>query len=1787
MMWPQEGLRRASINSFGYGGANCHVILDDAYHFLQQNGLAYRHNSVVEPSDSVILAHSSLRNGTQLNGSSVRPKNLFLWSAFDQKGLERVSQKYIDFLHERSRKESETELLDKLSYTLSSKRTFLPWKSFSIASSIEELNQSLKTTLPKPIRSSREPRIGYIFTGQGAEWYGMGRELYQRFPVFANSLRAADKYIQESLGSSWSLLKVFLDLEQAANIHNPAISQSLCTALQVSMVELLFTWGVIPARVAGHSSGEIAAAFCAGAINRECAWAIAYYRGTVTGVLPSTEESALKGAMMAVGTSEHQAQQYIARVNDKNGVLVVACINSQNNVTISGDADLIDKLKVIFDEEGIFSRKLEVERAYHSPHMTQFVEGYKTRLSKLQFKSPTSNDNGIEIFSSVTGGLIEKQSLAGPDYWISNLLSQVRFLESVQKMCKEETSKRAIKIGDRDGSLDVLVEIGPRAALQGPTKQILTANGRSKDIRYLSMLSRDSSAIDTSLRLAGDLYCHGCQLDFQGISSLSQENMLVDPPSYAWNHENKYWFEGRTSKNYRFRKFPRHDLLGAPVADWNPLEPRWRNFLRVAENPWLKDHRITGVVLYPAAASLTMAIEASRQLSDPTRKITGYQIREVALHQALAVPETKNGVEIMLYMRPHGDNSYGGSNQWSEFHVCSYSEEYEWREHCRGLIAVEYESQAADSLGKENEAEEEARGIRERMKGAEARCSKELGRKQMYDHYESIGMQYGPTFQSITSIKYTANEAIGTIQAPDLKSIMPNGYYHKHVIHPIMLDNLLHFLLPAVGRGIASLDEPIIPTFIGELWVAATISTEPNYTFTSHASARWISTREARGSGVLMDDKCQSPQVILKNLVSKVVFSADFSTAPREDQLSNGRQIGSYNVEWKPDLTFMNTEELLKLSGDIHEMASRGVMYGLELMGITFMKETLETLDRDRAIELSPHFQKYVSWMREQVRRCEQGTMIHQMAPASDMCDRELLEKQVEANSVDGEVMTRIGRSLIPILKQQVDPLELLVKDNLLDKLYEKCVGSEALHQHLATYIDAATFKNPQMEILEIGAGTGAATRTILKALTDVGKPRVARYTYTDISAGFFDKAKEKFREWIDVVSFRILDIEFDPVEQGFEANKYDMLVASNVLHATASLDNTLENAKKLLKPGGKLVLMEITNPDLLRTPFSFGLLSGWWLSKEKNRSWGPTITTEEWNRLLQRHGFDRFDHVIPDIADPDYHQVSMMVSTYSPEYQSPETDVVIVTSPGDDQTALVSELQSTLERHSLKTNVISFSSITKSEISRKPFISLVEFHENLLHKLKEDEYEHLQHMIMAASSIVWVSKGGAFATESPLSGLSNGFGRVIRSEHEGYRFVKLDLEETESVRSAATSITKLALRLFTSPSTVENEYATQNGTLFLSRLINDDQFAVALASKNAKPDSQPLPFGKGERPLKLDVASPGTLSSLRFEDDEVYHLPLGPNEIEVKVKAVGLNFKDVMIAMGQLSDTWLGNECAGVVSRVGSAVKRQGSMNIGDRVCGVAMGSFRTFYRDDVRLFQRMPDTMSFVEGAAIPLVYCTAHFALFDIARLKKGESILIHAAAGGVGQAAIALARLLEAEIFVTVGTTEKKNFLMDTYGINEDHIFSSRDLSFAKGVMRMTKDRGVDVVLNSLSGEALSQSWRLMAPFGRFIEIGRRDIDINRRLEMSVFAKSATFASVAIDLKANLDLAGRIMNDVMQLAQKKLITSANPLTVFPFSKIEESFRTMQAGKHIGKIVLEPHDDDLVPVSSRKDC
>jgi NADPH:quinone reductase-like Zn-dependent oxidoreductase/NAD(P)-dependent dehydrogenase (short-subunit alcohol dehydrogenase family) len=284
---------------------------------------------------------------------------------------------------------------------------------------------------------------------------------------------------------------------------------------------------------------------------------------------------------------------------------------------------------------------------------------------------------------------------------------------------------------------------------------------------------------------------------------------------------------------------------------------------------------------------------------------------------------------------------------------------------------------------------------------------------------------------------------------------------------------------------------------------------------------------------------------------------------------------------------------------------------------------------------------------------------------------------------------------------------------------------------------------------------------------------------------------------------------------------------------------------------------------------------------------------------------------------------------------------------------------------------------------------------------------------------------------------------------------------------------------------------------------------------------------------------------------------------------------------MGLVEVSLIGQEASGIVVKTGNKAAHR--FKPGDRVTLLREGMHATKLRIDHRLAVHIPDSMSFEEAAALPVVHATAYHALVNIAKLRAGQSVLIHAAAGGVGQAALQLAAHLKLKVYVTVGSEDKRKLVMEKFNVPESHIFHSRDASFVKAIKRVTSGRGVDCVLNSLSGELLRASWDCLATFGTFVEIGLRDITNNMRLDMRPFKKSTTFTfiNIANFFTEDLDAVGQILDDAFSLVHRGVLAAPSPLTVYPVGEIETAFRTMQQGKHRGKLVLSLGDGAQAPV------
>ena len=545
---------------------------------------------------------------------------------------------------------------------------------------------------------------------------------------------------------------------------------------------------------------------------------------------------------------------------------------------------------------------------------------------------------------------------------------------------------------------------------------------------------------------------------------------------------------------------------------------------------------------------------------------------------------------------------------------------------------------------------------------------------------------------------------------------------------------------------------------------------------------------------------------------------------------------------------------------------------------------------------------------------------------------------------------------------------------------------------------------------------------------------------------------------------------------------------------------------------------------------------------------------------------------------------MSMMVSTKKSVNAELDHSGIRIVYDTSQERDLVDSLAKELERsHSTRSLVSNL-----SETNAQDQIVIIVDHASgsLLLEIDERKLEILKSIVAQAKGILWITFGGLGNGKDAGAGAVSGLLRTLRSENGGMNFVSCDIDpEDLSKHEVPQSISRVFAKAFsksnmTSP-VKDFEYAIQNGRIMIPRLIEDKLANEATTTRLSKREPEKQSLWQKDSCLCLDMGQAGLLDTFQFVHSEKCSGEIHDSEVEIEIKMAGLNFHDLMVATGQLPNlNGYGGECAGIVTKVGKATH---NLKIGDRVCAIASSSFANRTRTSEELVSVMPDSMSFEIGASIPSVFTTAYYCIHTAANLQENECILIHSAAGGIGQACIKMAQLIGAEVFVTAGSPAKVDFLEQTFGLPRSHILDSRTLKFGHEIFGLTEGRGVDVIINSLAGDALRESWRCLATFGRFIELGKRDTVENTRLDMAPFERSASFISVGWDhfCHHRPKFVGSVLQEIVKLFGNGILTPMEPITKFPMSAIEPAFRFMASGTHMGKIVVVAEEDCLVKV------
>ncbi|KAL2864256.1 uncharacterized protein BJX67DRAFT_383918 [Aspergillus lucknowensis] len=1409
--WPEThgAPRRVSVNSFGFGGANAHAIIEQ-----------------YQPP---------LSNGKE----DMRAFTPFTFSAATERSLATALTAYSSYL-----KAHPDVNLGDLAWSLNSRRSALPSRVTFAATSAENLITQLDTAVQTPqadpskridatggrSTSSTKPTVLGVFTGQGAQWAGMGKALIQGSEFgkkFVERLEARLSRLPPADRPAWSLVQELLADATTSRLNEATLSQPLCTAIQLLVVELLRSAGIKFRAVVGHSSGEIAAAYAAGALaTPEDAICIAYYRGLHSKLASGAEGQ--KGAMLAAGTSLEDAQE-LCELPDFEGRIAVAASNSPASVTLSGDEDAIHHARDIFEEEKKFARLLRVDKAYHSHHMLRCSEAYLKSLAAAGIQPFQTPSSGTAWFSSVTVRRIQTVNDLSSSYWNDNMVKPVLFSQALELAVATE------------GPFDLAIEVGPHPALQGPAKQ--TIEGKyGAVIPYTGTLQREANDIESLSNTLAYIwkFFGATSVDFssydQLVSSVPSRRLLKGLPSYPWDHDRVYSHESRVSKAFRARHEPVHEILGVRSEDGTESLLQWRNVLRPKEIPWLSGHQIQGQIVFPAAAYISAVVEAARIIAAPD-PIKSIELENVVIGQAIAFNDEESSIETQFTL----SDVFRSGNQVSAsfFYHSAQGNSTHLTLNTRGQVRFEVGETLLEDIP---------------LRDLETFNLVELAADRFYSFLDETGYKYSGPFRELSNLK----RKLGTA----------TGFLTKHasnlLVHPASLDMaiqsiLLAFCWPGDGR----LWSVHVPTNIRRLQVNPSLwLTDIDHESSLRFDATVTSSAQATIQGDVELFTTDSDRLALQ---VEGLHAKPFSDAtPNNDFHLFSEVVWSRAL---PDGYAAAQDN--RAAFDAYELA-----YAFERVAYYYFRRLDEAIPVEIRTDFEPHQASLFNYIDHVLSAVKDGK--HQYIKEQWAADthEEILDLVARyPDSIDLRIMHAVGENFPDVIRGHTTILEHMLKDNMLNDYYVNALGFREYTAYLARMVGQITHRYPHMNILEIGAGTGGATKSILK---EIGTT-YATYTFTDISSGFFENAQAVFEQHSSKMTFKTLNIDGDPETQGFAPQSFDLIIASLVLHATENLERTLRNTRKILKPGGTLILLEITNNGPARLGFVFGGLPGWWLGRDDGRIFSPCIATPEWDTALRRTGFSGVDSVTPDL-DPLPYPLSVIVTQAVDDRtnflrqpllaESPDFNISNLTILGgrtSDSLRLLGDIIGLSSRSVAKINLIdSLESVSETNIPDQGVVlGLIDLDEPVLSSVTAERLDALKQLFSLSSSVLWVSRGSR--DDNPRSNMSVGLGRTLLLElpHLNLQFLDLGTPRKDDART----ITEALLRFEAANAwgkdgadlgvlwSVEPEIAFDAGNEFIPRLKLD-------SSRNAR-------YNSAKRPISKTVSTRGSVLDISFTGNQ------------------------------------------------------------------------------------------------------------------------------------------------------------------------------------------------------------------------------------------------------------------------------------------------------------------------------
>jgi acyl transferase domain-containing protein len=1635
------------------------------------------------------------------------------------------------------------------------------------------------------VQGTQAPKVAFLFTGQGGQYVNMGRRLYESEPTFRRVVDRCEEYLRPYLPKPLRRV-LYPQPGETTPLDETQYTHVAMFAIQYGLAELWRSWGVEPAMVMGHSVGEIVAATVAGQMGFEDGLRLMRERGRLMQSLPAA------GMMASLLADERRVAAALVPYRDR---VAIAAVNGPESTVISGERAAVQAILKQLEGEAVKIKMLKVSNAFHSPLVEPVLPEFERTARDLQYTTPR-----FPLFSSMRLEWVSRQRLLDATYWSQNLRNTVRFSEAVRALYEQ---------GYR-----VFLEIGPSPILVSMGSQCVPVG----EGVWLPSLREDRDDWQQMLESLGQLYVNGVDVDWDGFYRDRRRRKVV-LPTYPFQRE-RYWVESPSLADRAMAATvpsegkETHPLLGRRLRSAVPLFEQQLNTSRLS---YLNDHRVFDKPVLPATAYLELALAAAAEIFEGKQTT----VKNLVFSQALLIPENEEKT-IQVLMTETGPGS--ASFKLFSLRPKGRREAPTWILHASGDVLAEEEAAPSDMQGLINPA------------AIQERCKEKMEVEQYYELLRTRGLQFGPGFKGIEALWRRDGETIGLISVPAPLSTETEGYS----IHPAFMDACLQPVVAALSVQADSTRETL--TYLPHRLESFKVYHRPGDRVWSHITLRkdaGVDRAEVTADIVIFDPAGQKVAelrgLVLRQAGREAVapfeqedfadwlYELNWEEMPRQKEMpeTSSAFIPSPQRISQALLAYSGRnrsepglQEFASLLPRLEALSTQYVLRALRELGWRIQEHhTFTTESKARELRVPERYHRLLGRMFEMLQ--QDGYLLREgpqwsvsRVPPDENPEEELTALLKEYPSCSAELILtgRCGQHFARAMRGESEPLELLFPNGSIrdvEKLYKDSPYFRFYNGLIQEAVLAAIGNIPSnrpIRILEIGAGTGSTTSYLLPKLP----PQQTEYVFTDISNLFASKAQETFAGY-PFVQYRSLDIEKDPLEQGFSAHSFDLVIAANVLHATADLRQTLQQVRTLLSSEGLLVLLEGTRP-LRFADMIVGLTEGWWKFADTDlRPSCALISDHQWRELLIESGFTEVA-VSPEGEGKSVLANQSLILARSPRTSGDVSEsgkpAVVSARRGDwlilaDHDGVGAGLEALLK--SRDENCIAVSAGSRFEnrgqghfrIDRdrpedfqKLFTQTGGSDGSTFHgvvylwplddppgpingwKSLKAEIQRgcgsLLHLVKALVSggsprtnNLWIVTRGAqsVGSEVPSVSLSQSptaaLGSTIGLEYPELHCTRVDLDPVASPDELGTLLEEIR------NGKDENLVAFRHEHRLVARLVRR-RTESAETRKSAKADIS--------RPYQLKISSPGILDNLSLCPME--RRPPGQGEVEIEVRATGLGFRDVLMALGRYPETSsvFGYECAGRIVNLGEGVRQ---FQVGQRVLAVAPGSLAAYLTVSTDLVVPVPESLREDEAATIPSAFLTAQYALCHLGKMSAGERALIHAATGGVGLAAVQLAQRAGVEIFATAGSLEKRAYLAS---LGVPHIMDSRSLDFAEEIMKITAGHGVDLVLNSLAGEFIPKSLSVTATHGRFLEIGRTGIwdevrvsQLNRNISYFPINLAATF-------EKNPKLVRSLFEEVMPDFAKGLLKPL-PSRIFPIDHVIHAFRYMAQARHIGKVVV----------------